>query len=157
MKWIILVALLVAALAPAAEKYSGPRPPKPDLPYLVHADNLVPTEIGDASQESSKKDETYTVSGAASSARTPVAEPIFLIQADKISPERIELYRFEVKNGRRELTMNRSKRKGGRALHLTVTKLDGGLYKVEAGEPLENGEYSLSPNDSNKVFCFEVY
>ena len=44
-----------------------------------------------------------------------------------------------------------------RPLHLSVNKVDGRLYRVEASEPLENGEYSLSPNDSNKVFCFEVY
>ena len=69
------------------------------------------------------------------------------------------LYRWDVKGGRRELSIGKgAKRKGGsKALHLSVNKLDGRLYKVEASEPLENGEYSLSPNDSNKVFCFEVY
>jgi hypothetical protein len=96
--------------------------------------------------------------GPASSARTPLAEPIFIIDADKISPERLELYRWDVKNGRRELSLSRGKKKGGaRALHLSVTKLDGRLYRVEASEPLEDGEYSLSPSDSNKVFCFGVF
>lgn len=150
----ILFALTVAVFA--AEKYTGPRPAQPDLPYLVHADNLVATEVGDAKQESKKDDTIYTVSGANSPARTPVAEPIFLIQADKVLPDRLELYRFDVKNGQRQLQMNK-KRRGAKALHLQVTKLDGNLYRVEASEPLENGQYSLSPNDSNKVFCFEVY
>jgi hypothetical protein len=158
-----LVLLVTAALSgPAiwgADKYSGPRPPKTDLLYLVHADNLIPTEAAEAKEESGKKDETsYTLPGASSPARTPLAEPIFLIEADKILPERLELYRWEVKNGHRELSMSKGKRKGGaRALHLSVTRLDGRLYRVEASEPLADGEYSLSPNDSNRVFCFEVF
>jgi hypothetical protein len=38
-----------------------------------------------------------------------------------------------------------------------VTPLGGHLYKIEADEHLDDGEYSLSPNDSNTVFCFAVY
>lgn len=157
-----LIPLAAAALSCAAlwgaEKYTGPRPPKTDMLYLVHADNLIPTEAAEAKEESGKKDETtYTMPGASSPARTPLAEPIFLIEADKILPERLELYRWEVKNSRRELSMSKGKRKGTRPLHLSVTKLDGRLYRVEASEPLPDGEYSLSPNDSNRVFCFEVF
>ena len=150
-----LAALFTISLAAlAAEKYDGPRPPKPDIVYLVHADNLIPTEAVDAKDEGG----VYTVPGASSSARTPLAEPIFLIESDKVLPERLELYRWEVKGGRRELATGKGKRKGSaRPLHLSVNKVDGRLYRVEASEPLENGEYSLSPNDSNKVFCFEVY
>jgi hypothetical protein len=154
-----LAILLLASAALAADKYEGPRPPQPDLLYLVHADNLIPTEAAEAKEESSKKDETtYLMPGASSPARTPLAEPIFLIQAEKVLPERLELFRWDVKNGRRELTMSRGKRKGGsRPLHLTVTRLEGKLYKIEASEPLDDGEYSVSPNDSNRVFCFEVF
>jgi hypothetical protein len=153
-----LSTLLISA-AFAADAYNGPRPPKPDLPYLVHADNLVPTEEVDATQESKKDDTTYGIRGAGSPARTPVPEPIFLIQSDKILPQRLELYRLEVKNGRREVTMSgKGRRRGGpKPLHLTVTKIEGNLYRVEAGQPLDDGQYSLSPSDSNKVFCFEVY
>jgi len=150
----LAVVLMVSLAALAAEKYDGPRPPKPDLPYLVHADNLIPTEALEAKDESG----LYTVPGANSTARTPLAEPIFLMESDKVLPERLELYRWEVKGGRRELATGKGKRKGSmRALHLSVAKVDARLYRVEASEPLENGEYSLSPNDSNKVFCFEVY
>lgn len=150
-----LAALCMISLAAlAAEKYDGPRPPKPDVAYLVHADNLIPTEAVDAKDEGG----VYTVPGASSNARTPLAEPIFLIESDKVLPDRLELYRWEVKGGRRELATGKGKRKGSaRPLHLSVNKVDGRLYRVEASEPLENGEYSLSPNDSNKVFCFEVY
>lgn len=150
---------VLAAVAFAADPYAGPRPPKPDLPYLVHADNLVPTELSEAAQETKKDDTIYTIPGVGSPARTPVAEPIFLLQSEKILPGKLELYKLDVKGGRREIIMpaKGKKRSGPRALHLTVTKVEGSLYRVEASEPLEDGQYSLSPSDSNKVFCFEVY
>jgi hypothetical protein len=40
---------------------------------------------------------------------------------------------------------------------MTASKLDGNLYKLEAQEFLENGEYCMSPQGSNAVFCFAVY
>jgi hypothetical protein len=49
------------------------------------------------------------------------------------------------------------RRDAGRPLRLTVTKLTGNLFRIEAGETLEPGEYSLSPENSNQVFCFQVY
>ena len=151
--WLMLTAVTVCG----AEKYSGPRPPKPDVLYLMHADNLIPTEATEAKEENKKDESTYTLAGASSTARTPLSEPIFLLQSEKILPDRLELYKFEVKNGHRELVMSKGRRKGNKALHVSVAKLDGNLYKIEAAEPLDNGEYSLSPNDSNKVFAFEVY
>jgi hypothetical protein len=150
--------LILATAALAADKYDGPRPPKADLLYLVHADNLIPTEAAEAKEESKKNDTTYTLPGVSSPARTPLAEPIFLIESDRISPDRLELYRWDVKNGRRELALSKARGKNNaKALHLSVTRIDGNLYRVEASEPLDNGEYSLSPSDSNQVFCFEVF
>jgi hypothetical protein len=145
-------------LAAEDEKYSGPRPPKPDLPYLVHADNLIPTEAGEAREDRhGKSDAVYTISGAASPARTPLAEPIFLFESDKIAPESLQLFRLEAKGGNREVVMG--KRKSGHPLHLAVKPLGGRLYRIEVNEGLglENGEYSLSPESSNTVFCFAVY
>lgn len=151
----VMILMLAAAFAAAAQKYDGPKPPKPDLPYLKHADNLVATEAVSAAQ-SDKKDETiYTIEGANSSARTPLAEPIFLLEADKLVPEHIQLVRLESKNGHRELTV--SKKKPIHALRLNVTHITGKLYRLEADEELEPGEYSLSPSDSNQAFCFQVY
>jgi len=152
---LALTTLLLAAGLVAAEKYSGPQPPKPDIPYLLHASNLVETEVVQAHQG---KGDTFTISGAASPARTPLAEPIFILEARQLSPENIELYRLEVKNGNREVSFSSGRRRGGgRSLHLTVTPLSGHLYRIEAGEPLENGEYALSPNGDNRSFCFEIY
>ncbi|HWZ33910.1 MAG TPA: hypothetical protein VNX18_21370 [Bryobacteraceae bacterium] len=150
--------LLLLSLTAFAQKYAGPRPPKPDVVYLVHADNLVPTEVTEAKQDSKKNEIQFTVAGTGSSARTPLAEPIFIIESEKIQPQSLELYKFEVKNGHREVTMVQRRTRGGpRPLRLTVTRLDGKLYKIEADEEIENGQYGLSPNGSNTVFCFEVY
>jgi len=146
---------MLGALAFGAEKYDGPKPKKSDVPYLLHASKLEETEGLEAKKESQKNADTYVVAGPASTAKTPLAEPIFIIQAEKISPERMELYRFDVKNGRREVTL--SKRKGGKVLRLTVRRLEGRLWRIEAAEPLENGEYALTPDGSDIVFCFSIY
>lgn len=153
----LLLVLLLAGWMCADEKYKGPRPLKQDLPYLVHADNLVPTEVGQATAESHKHGSTYTIAGASSPARTPLAEPIFLIDANTILPDQLEMYRLEVKNGQREITLSGGRHGSGRPIHLSVTPLGGHLYRVEAAEMLENGEYVLTPNGSNQVFCFEIY
>lgn len=142
-----------AVLAWAAD-YTGPKPPKPDMLYLVHADNLIPTEAGEAKEEAKNKN-TYTIPGAASTARTPLAEPIFILQSDKITADSLELYKLEVKGGQRALSLGRGR--NSKALHLAVTRLAKGLYRVEVDEELENGEYVLSPMGSDRVFCFEVY
>jgi hypothetical protein len=98
------------------------------------------------------------VEGASSPARTPLAEPIFILRAEKLRPEKIEMYRFESKKDRRELILKDKPKKGDAApLHLSVTKVGKDLWKIEASEVLPNGEYSLSPSGSNDVFCFQVY
>jgi hypothetical protein len=136
--------------------YTGPRPPKPDMLYLVHADNLIPTESGEAKEEGKGNSTKYVMTGAASPARTPLAEPIFILQSDKLTPESIELYKFDVKGGRREVDLSGG-RGSSKALHLAVTRLERGLYRIEADEVLENGEYVLSPMGSNRVFCFGIF
>ncbi len=146
----------LAGCLSAAEKYAGPVPPKPDIPYLLHAANLVETEVANA--EAGRKSDTFVIPGAASPARTPLAEPIFIIDARNIQPDSFELYRLEVKGGNREVNFNgRGRRGGSHALHLAVRPLGGHLYRVEADEALEEGEYALSPNGDNHAFCFEIY
>ena len=75
----------------------------------ISFDSIV-TEVTEAQQENKKDENTFSVAGAASSARTPVAEPIFLLRSEKIKPDALELYRFEVKNGRRQLTLSRKRK-----------------------------------------------
>jgi hypothetical protein len=154
-----LALILAIALAAFAEKYDGPMPEKQDLPYILQADNLIPTDNGTAKEQKGKKDEiTYIVSGAAAKARTPLASPIFLIKTKEIVPEKLSLYRLDVKNGNREITFHNGKRaKNPEPAHLNVRRLAEGLYRIEVSDSLTNGQYSLSPEGSNDVFCFEVF
>ena len=127
--WLAL-AVVVAA---SAQKYDGPVPPKPDLPYLKHGDTLIPTEAVEAKEEKKKDDTNY-----------------------KLQPKNLQLYKFESKNGHRELGF--TAKKPPTAIRIVVTKLSSdGVWKVEVDESLEPGEYSLSPSDSNQAFCFQVF
>lgn len=146
---------VVSRTGAAADKYSGPVPPKKDIPYLLHADNLVETEVVNASESSQKKDVTFSVPGETSPARTPLAEPIFLFASDRIAPDTLSLYQFDVKDGRREIRIPRSK--GVKSFHTSLRTLAPGLFRIEAAEYLENGEYSLSPQGQNIAFCFTVF
>ena len=60
-----------------------------------------------------------------------------------------------VKAGHREITIGPKKQPP--AIRLEVSRLDKGLYRIEVGDSLEAGEYSLSPEGSNQVFCFQVF
>jgi hypothetical protein len=154
----IAIALLACTAVFGAEKYTGPRPPKADVPYLLHADNLIETEVGKAKSDERKDVVVATVPGPSSPAKTPLSEPIFLIKTDKLLVDKIQAYRMEVKNGQREVVVNAKKLKNvQRPIHLQVTKLDDRLYRVEVDEALENGEYSLSPDGSDETFSFQVY
>jgi len=155
----IALTLCCAVCLLAQNKYTGPRPTKADVPYLLHASNLISTEVGEAKEESRKDELANVMRGASSPARTPLAEPIFLLLSDKIAPEKLELYKTTVKNGNREVTIpsNPKKRREMRPIKLSFTKLETGLYRLEVNEELENGEYCLSPSGSMQVFCFQVY
>lgn len=147
--------LVVFALALCAQKYEGPRPAKPDLPYLKQADQLIPTEAAEAKEEKQKGNTIYSVEGAGSAVRTPLASPIFLFQAEKIVPQELGLYKLEVRNGRREIIFRTNR--APKPIRVDVTNLDGNLYKIEVSDTLPPGEYALSPQGSNQVFCFAVY
>jgi hypothetical protein len=141
-----------------AQKYAGPRPPKPDIPYLLHADSLVATEVSEAKEQPKKDEITYVIGGASSPAKTPLASPILLILADKIAPDRLQLYKLESKGGQREVLFARKKKQTARPIRIEVSKVSAdNIYRIEVDESLENGEYSLTPEGSNQVFCFQVY
>jgi hypothetical protein len=94
--------------------------------------------------------------GAASSARTPLASPIFLLQTDKLVATKLALYRLEARNGRREITF--SPKKQPKAIRFELTRLNTNkLYRLEVDESLEPGEYAFSAEGSNQVFCFQVF
>lgn len=148
----------LAALGFAQTKYDGPVPDKADLPYIRHANKLIPTEAGQAKEEKKKDDTLYYSDGTASTARTPVIEPTFIVKVDKLNVQQMALYKMEVKNGRRELTIpGKPGKNSPKAIRMSLDPLRTGLYKLEVQEPLFQGEYCLSPNGSNAVFCFTVF
>ena len=158
-----MLLFLAAAAAAPAQKYTGPRPPKPDIVYLKHASDLLPAETVEAKEEKKGDSITYWVEGANSPVSTPLASPIFLMVADKIPPESLELYKFETRSGRREISM--SSKKPGRPIRVQITRLTTDkLWQIEVEESLEPGEYSFSPGSnerqgwkgSNQVSCFQV-
>ena len=151
----ILPLLAAAAFVASAQKYDGPVPPKPDIPYLKHASELVPTESVQATEEKKKDDITYVIAGPSSSAKTPLASPIFLLKSDKLSPDRLGLYRLDVRNGRREIVFGAKKKP--KPILIEVNRVAPGLYRIEVDESLESGEYALSPEGSNQSFCFQVF
>lgn len=151
--------VFLVALAALAQKYNGPVPEKADLPYIVQADNLIPTEAATAREQKGKKDETiYTVAGAASTARTPLASPIFLMKVKDLVPEKLQLFRLDVKNGHREITLRNGKRaRNPEPVRVDVKRVSDDLVRLEVSESLANGQYSFSPQGSNDVYCFEVF
>ena len=135
-----------------------PRPPKADLPYLIHAGNLVATEPGEAKEESDEKETRYAVAGATSPARTPLALPEFAILPESVDPGLLELYRFEQLNGRREILLRKKKKVMAEPYHITALPTsEKGVYRLRVAQTLTPGEYCLTPQGTNSVFCFTVF
>ena len=153
------VPLLVSMAGSAQDKYSGPKPPSKDVPYIVHGDKLIATEVQKATESSSKEGQAFFVPGATSPTRTPLAQPIFLFTPDHFKAEQLGLFRFQVRNGRREVVISGKHRKqaNNEVFHLSVRGVDEGISRIEVAESLEPGEYSLSPEGDNTAFCFTVY
>ena len=154
----VLMLLFGGAALSLAQKYDGPRPAKPDLPYLKHADTLLATEAAEATEEHRKQDVIYVVSGEASPVKTPLSSPILLLQSDKIAAEKLQLFKLESKNGRREILFTHKNKQAAKPIRIDVSKLSSdNIYKIEVTDSLDKGEYSLTPDGSNQVFCFQVY
>jgi hypothetical protein len=152
--WMVgCVAVVVAA---RAQKYDGPLPAKPDLPYIKQAAMLIPMEATEARAEKRNEGTRYLIQGEASPVRTPLSLPIFILKAQKVAPLRLQLYKLEAKEGHREFVAGGSNPPG--VLHMEITKLGAdGLCKIAVSDPLEAGEYVLMGEDSTHVFCFQVF
>jgi hypothetical protein len=143
-----------------ADAPSTPDPPKADVPYLLMAQDLVSTDAIEAHPDvrnAGKKNEetTYSVPGEHATARTPLASPVFVMKEDTLAAERLSIYPFEIRNGRREITF--SKKKVQKPFTLTPKKVGDALYRMEVNESLPPGEYAITPSGSNSVFCFGVF
>lgn len=150
------LAIICAAIL-FGQKYNGPQPEKPDLPYLLHADSLVATEAGVAKEETRKGEVVAVVDGATSSAATPLSTPIFVIRTDQLAPEKLEIYKMDIRNGHREVVLSRKKKQVAKPIRTNVIRLGDNLFKIEVDQSLQNGEYAISPSGADQVFCFRVY
>jgi hypothetical protein len=153
---VLLAVSLLSAQSTGRRKSALPDPPKKDVPYIIHAGNLVETEIGQAKQESRKDEVAYAIPGPGSSVRTPLAGPEFLFESETISPDRLQLYKLESKNGRREVTVLRKKKPVAKPIRLSVFQVQGKVFKIRVDDSLASGEYALSPDGSDTVFCFAI-
>jgi hypothetical protein len=145
---VVLLGILLAA---------GPKPDKKDVPYLVHANTLVQTEVARPSAEDGPEGARYTVPGDTSPARTPLALPIFLLDASEIKPEKLRLIRLTANSGHREALLLKRPGPDDAPILLTVTNLGGGVYRFETVNEVENGEYALNVAGTNVFFCFTVF
>jgi hypothetical protein len=158
---VLAVTAAVAVFAPVAHaqsKYDGPRPEKADLPYLLHARTLLETEAGEAQMTTEKNNTVYTLAGTTSKARTPLPEPIFILKSERLNADRLSLYKMTVDKGNRVIRFpERPGKNTPKPVFLMVTALDKGLFRVEVNEPIGEGEFCLTPEGENSVFCFTTY
>jgi hypothetical protein len=150
-----LTFFVLAAGLLAQTKSTGLKPDKKDVPYLVHAATLVQTEIVHSTPKEDAGRTVWSLPGESSLAKTPLALPIFLIDAGAIAPLKLRLYAFEPKNGRRELTLGKDVEAD--PILLTVASVSGTLYRIELVNDIPNGEYGLTIPGSNQFFCFSVF
>ena len=150
--------LAVFWLAFAAQgQQRPPAPPKPDIPYIIHATNLVETEASRAIEQTKKNEQWYFVEGTSSGVETPMARPEFLLKSENLDPDKLELYRFEPKNGKREILIRKKKKVLARPHFLSLENVEPGVFRIRVDDVLENGEYCLTPRGADAVFCFTVY
>jgi hypothetical protein len=155
--WILFALPALFACGAFAEE-SKIAPGKADVPYLLHAGSLVETVHLQATEERKNNTVTYVVAGTTSTTRTPLAGPEFVLLSEKLDPNALLLYTFQVRNGRREISFNEKKRKENPEPHiLSVFPLSKGLFKIRVDGSLPRGEYCLTPDGSNDVFCFTVF
>jgi hypothetical protein len=152
-----IASLFLIAAAMFAWDYKGQHPEKADVLYLVHAEKLIPLDVAEAKEVGQKKGTGYSVDGASATAKTPLAEPIFLIHSKGLNPDNLSIYPFTVANGKRELFMSKNPKDAIRPIKKTVKKVGDNLYVLEVAQTLAPGEYGWSPDQSNTVFAFKVY
>jgi hypothetical protein len=154
---LLTLVILLAGLLIAGMEYAGPRPPRKDTVYLVHADRLIATDVGIARQQIAANEITYTVPGERSTARMPLASPTLLVEAESLSADKLRLFRLDIRDGHRELDFHYKSRGGAFPLRTDIADVAGGLYRIDVVDSLSPGEYALSPDGANEVFCFEVF
>ena len=156
----VLAAIACLGLPVAAEdtnKLGLPNPEKPDVPYLIHASSLVETEQSKATEQRKKKELLYIVPGANSGVQTPLASPEMLFQSENIDPRDLAFFRFDSVKGSRQLLYQKKKKIKAAPIRISLYPVEEGLVKIRVDDSLSPGEYCLTPNGSNAVFCFTVF
>jgi hypothetical protein len=151
-RWIL--PLFVLAAAGQTPKYAGPMPAKADVPYLKHAENLVETEAVAVKEEKQTADALYSIAGESSPSKTPLPLPILLLRAEKLDPLKLQMYRLTPAEGHRQITA--SGKRSADPIHVSVTRVTPGLFRLEVSDSLDSGEYMLSVEGTNQAFCFGV-
>ena len=152
----IVCALLLSFGVLAQQRYKGPPPPKKDLPYMVRGDDLVETEPGVAQPRDDGNQTKYSIPGANSMVKTPRVSPSIVVDVSKIDLRSLQLFQVESKDGHREIVFPK-RGKGPRPIPMVTTRLGGSLFQFDPADDLPKGEYALTPQGSNAVFCFAVY
>ena len=156
-KWLALTSLLVGLTPASAVGQNGlPKPPKHDVPFLLHANNLIETESSVATEYNTKKNLSYRVASRSSGVNTPMARPEFVILTNRLNPHHLKLYGFESKVDHREILLRKKKKRVAQPYFLSVDQLGETIFHIHVDDILKNGEYCLTPDNSNKVFCFTV-
>lgn len=154
----VLLTLAVCAWLWAEAPYTGPRPPEQNVPFLIHADSLIPTEHGVAVPELPQNETVaYRIPGPKASVRTPLAAPAWLIDARGLDVETLRLFRLETHEGYREMTFQVGSRGGAIPLRISVEPVAGTLFRIQALDTLLPGEYAFTPDGANDVYCFAVF
>lgn len=150
----------VSAVGAAAGRALGqsklPAPEEADLPYIVQVGSLIPTDRAQATEEDDGKFFRAWLEGTAASAKTPLAGPEFLFRSESIAPSALRLYRFEVVKGRREVVLRKKKKVLARPYLISAYAEGDNVFRIRTDESLPRGEYGMSPDGSNVVFCFAV-
>jgi hypothetical protein len=153
----VLIGIVLALGLVAQTSKPLPKPDKKDVLYLVHASSLVQTEVVRPMPKDSGDSTTWSIPGASSLARTPLALPIMTIDAAAIAPEKLQMYQFQQNGSRRELTLKKKGASEAEPILIMVSNISGSLYRVEVVNEVPNGEYGLTVPGSNQFFCFSVF
>ncbi len=154
----VVVALTLAGQQSAGTNKLGvPNPSKPDVPYLIHGSDIQELEVLMAQRDETKNQTIYWLPGTSASTRTPLAGPEFLMDSQDIHPRDLELYRFEVSKGRRELLYRNKKKVVAQPFFLHLEAVQDRVARIRVNASLEPGEYGLTPEGSDSVFVFSVF
>jgi hypothetical protein len=153
----VLIGVVLAIALAAQTKKAIPKPEKKDVLYIVHAATLVQTEVVRPAPKDAADSTTWSIPGESSLAKTPLALPIFTIDATSIAPDKLQLYQFELKGAHRELTLKKKGVSEAEPVLITVSNIGGTLFRIETVNDIPNGEYGFTIPGSNQFFCFSVF